>query len=264
MKRKQACVFVLHTNLRCAKSSAEMGKNMNDKIRNHIEKLFENAPSTRKALELKEELLANSEERYQDLIANGVSTEDAVKNVINSIGNVSELFQGLEEVNPDNDQLYYDRMKKAAIIKTTAVGIYIFSIVVFIFCVFINDISYGAHGYWSGFNGGNMNYVMLGLILMILIDIVPTCMLVYVSSIYPKYNKREDTVVEDFKEWKSGSLKVKAIKGSVRTVIWTSTVLIYFAVSFFTFAWYATWIIFLVALCVQAVVELLFRLKELE
>ncbi len=237
---------------------------MNERIKNHIEKLFEDAPSTRKALELKEELLANSEERYQDLITSGVSSEDAIKNVICSIGNVSELFQGLEEIKTENNQDYYMKVKKAAIMKTTAVGIYIFSIVVFFFCDFIGDMSYGAYHGWSGFPMGNFNYDALGLILMLLIDIVPTCMLVYVSSMYPKYTKIEDTVVEDFKEWKSGSLKVKAIKGSVRTVIWTSAILIYFAVSFLTYAWYATWIIFLVALCVQAIVELLFRLKELE
>lgn len=84
---------------------------MNEKIRNHIEMLFFNAPRTRRAFELKEELLSNSEERYQDLIANGVSPEDAFQNVVNSIGNVSELFLGLEDFAFENTRIPYEKPK---------------------------------------------------------------------------------------------------------------------------------------------------------
>jgi hypothetical protein len=78
----------------------------------------------------------------------------------------------------------------------------------------------------------------------------------------PKYQKREDTIVEEFKEWKSGTTKTKSIKSAVIAVIWASSVLLYFSLSFVTYAWYATWIIFLVALCAHTIAELLFRLKE--
>lgn len=224
---------------------------MNERLKNHIEMLFENAPKTRKAFELKEELLTNTEERYQDLICNGVTSEDAIKNVINSIGDVSELFEGLEDTSMDDKQEFDFRFKKAVLMKTIAVGLYIFSIVVFITFASLDSMIYS-----------NISFSNIGLILMLLIAIVPTCMLVYVSSMYPKYKKREDTLVEDFKEWNRDTYKTKSIKGSVLLVLWATTILVYFFVSYITFAWYATWIIFLAALCIHTIIELLFHLKE--
>jgi cation transport ATPase len=222
-------------------------------MKNHIEMLFEDAPQTRKAYELKEELQANSEERYQDLINSGVSPENAFKNVVNSIGNVSELFHGLEELNKEDKKELVVITRKTAFIKTIAVGIYLFSVVMLITFGLVDEII-----------NSHIDFAMIGFILMILIDIIPTCMLVYISSLYPKYRKQEDTIVEDFKEWKSDSLKMKSIKSAFTSVLWTLTVLLYFAISFATFAWYATWIIFLVAICAQAILELVFRLKELK
>lgn len=238
---------------------------MNERIKNHINIIFEKAPKTRKALELKEELLANSEERYQDLIADGVAQEDAIKNVINSIGNVTELFADLEETELENKTEYDNYIKKAAIIKTVAVGIYIFSVVILFVSIFLNNMinapSYNF--YYTGMYQSHFDFVLLGFIVMILIDIIPTCMLVYVFNLAPKYKKQGETVVEDFKEWKSNSQKNKSIKSAVSGVLWASAVLLYFATSIVTQAWDATWIIFFVAICLQTVVILVFRLKDM-
>jgi len=226
---------------------------MQENLSNHLELLFENAPKTRRAFELKEELLTNSVERYDDLIKNGVTPENAYKNVINSIGNVSELFRGLEEMSLNEIKEADEKIKKLAIIKTVAVGLYIFSVFVLILFSLLEDIIHTS-----------IDLPLLGFLIMLFIDIIPTCMLVYVSSVYPHYRKQDDTVVENFKEWKSEANKSKSIKGAVITVMWTLTVLLYFAISFATFAWYASWIIFLVAICAQAVIELVFRLKEMK
>lgn len=224
---------------------------MDERIRAHIETLLEEAPKTRKALELKEELLGNSEERYQDLVAGGMKPEDACMLVINSIGNVSELFQGLEDLSTDNIMELESQTRKNALVKTAAVGIYIFSVVQFF-----------AFGMISGYVNTSIDLTTVGFILMLLLDIIPTCMLVYVGSMYPKYKRKEDTIVEEFKEWKSSSQKTKSIKNSVLFVAWTFIVLLYFVVSFATYSWYATWIIFLVGICLHAIIELLYRLKE--
>ncbi len=226
---------------------------MDEKLRIHIEKLFEDAPKTRKAFELKEELLANSKERYQDLVADGITPEDAYKHVISSIGNVSELFRGLEEPPQESRQESEERRKKYAVVKTAAVGIYLFSFVTF-FALMIID----------GFIYSNVNITYMGLVLMLMIDIIPTCMLVYIGNIYPKYVRTGDTVVEEFKEWKDNARKAKSVKGSVIVVGWTLILLLYFVLSFATNAWYVTWVIFLAGICVHAVIELLFRLKELK
>jgi len=230
---------------------------MNEKLKNHFAVLFENAPNTRKALELKEELLANAEERYQDLLSDGISPEDATKNVIKSIGNVSELFQDFEELDNEEKFKFSQNAKKVAVYKTVAIGIYIFSAIVFLFFVMIN--SYQVDWY-MGMN--SFNYIWFGLILMMLIDIIPTCMLVYIFSLYPGYIKRNDTVVEEFKEWQVKTSKTKSIKLSVALVLWSFTLLVYFVVSFMTMAWYITWILFIVAICIQFIITLLFQIKE--
>lgn len=226
---------------------------MNENLSNHLDLLFEKAPKTRKAFELKEELLANSVERYDDLIKSGATPENAYKNVINSIGNVSELFKGLEEMSLNEIKEADEKIKKIAILKTAAIGLYIFSVFVLIASALLDEMLYTT-----------IDLPLVGFLIMILIDIVPTCMLVYISTAYPNYRKQDDTVVENFKEWKSGTQKNKSIKGAVTSVLWTLTIVLYFAISFATFAWYVTWIIFLVAVCAQAVVELVFRLKEMK
>ena len=42
-----------------------------NKIKNYVDDLFKDIRKTRKSEELKEELLSDLEEKYQDLIANG-------------------------------------------------------------------------------------------------------------------------------------------------------------------------------------------------
>ena len=46
---------------------------MSQKIDRYIQALFEDVPRTKKALELKEELLGNMRERYEDYLRDGKS-----------------------------------------------------------------------------------------------------------------------------------------------------------------------------------------------
>ena len=69
---------------------------MKEKIRKHINELFKDAPKTRRAVELKEEMAQNTIEKYEDLIAEGHKEEDAFRIVVGSIGDVTELFEDLK------------------------------------------------------------------------------------------------------------------------------------------------------------------------
>ena len=44
---------------------------MNDKLRSYINTLFQDAPQTKKTVELKEEMLQNLTDKYNDLVAAG-------------------------------------------------------------------------------------------------------------------------------------------------------------------------------------------------
>lgn len=223
---------------------------MNEKLKNHITMLFEEAPKTRKTYDLKEELYANSLEKFQDLVNNGISEEDAYKNVIGSIGDVSSLFSNLniyEDGGYENQEL----LKKRALIKALSIGIYIFSGALFLSIAAMEDFLPG-HFEWS----------TIGLIIMILIDIIPTCMLVYISNTKPRYRKNDDTLVEEFREWQSDKSTSREVRHAITGIIWTLTLVIYFTVSFLTGTWYITWVLFIFAACVEAIIALLFSLRK--
>ncbi len=179
------------------------------------------------------------------MLARGVSEQDAYENVVNSIGDVSELFTNLEETPLSNSRTAEQQRKRSALIVAISVGLYIVAGMVLI-------------------AGGLTPYAEYGFLAALAVALVPTCLLVYNANAYPKYVKREDTMVEDFKRWKSDSRKQQALQGSIISVIWTVVLVLYFLISFLTGAWYITWILFIVAVCLTAIVNLVFHAKELK
>lgn len=224
---------------------------MREKINQHFNMLFEDAPKTRKALDLKQEMQQNAIDKYDDLLQEGYSEEDAYQNVIHSIGDVTELFEEVEDKNlltlPEKDR------KKKALLTAVAVGLYIFAGAVFFLFAVIED--------FMGYSG--IDYATLGLAIAVMICVVPTIMLVYAANMYPGYTKKpEPDMVEQYKEEKYYSNRDKAVKGAVSSIIWTLALVVYFVVSFATMAWHITWVIFLIAGCAQSVAALIFSLKQ--
>ena len=163
---------------------------MKENIRKHIDGLFADAPKTRKAIELKEELTQNTIEKYEDLISEGYREEDAFQNVISSIGDVNELFEVLADKNLLT--LSEADRKKKAILTAVSAGLYIFAGVVFLACHLIMQISpVLTLGY------GYFDYNLLGLILAGLICIAPTCMLIYANHMYPSFREDENSLGEE-------------------------------------------------------------------
>lgn len=225
---------------------------MKEKIKQHFNQLFDDAPKTRKALDLKQEMTQNALDKYEDMVHEGYSEDDAYQNVIQSIGDVRELFDDLEEKNlltlPEADR------KKIAMLKAVAVGMYILAGVVFFAMEMMVDMP-GSRGW--------MNYEGLGFVVAGLICIAPTIMLVYVANMYPGYSKKEGAdMVEEYKHNKYLNNRDKAIMGAVSSIIWTLALVMYFVISFTTFAWYITWVIFLIAGCVQSVAILVMSLRK--
>ena len=78
----------------------------------------------------------------------------------------------------------------------------------------------------------------------------------------PKYSKYEDTMVEEFKEWKGKKDSNKEIKNAISSIIWTLTVIIYLGISFAFGIWHISWIIFLIAALIEDISKLVFKLVE--
>ncbi|MDR0880288.1 MAG: permease prefix domain 1-containing protein [Clostridioides sp.] len=58
---------------------------MRSEIKAYVEELFLGSPKDAKVFELKEELLSNSYERYDDLVKAGISEEEAYRVVVANI-----------------------------------------------------------------------------------------------------------------------------------------------------------------------------------
>ncbi len=102
---------------------------MEPKLRDYVENLFANAPKTKQAYELKEEIVRNTIDRFHDLIAEG-KTEGAAYNLaIAGIGDINELLEALgaeplEEKEYTDEQLAVIK-NRSTLFKSIAVGLYI-------------------------------------------------------------------------------------------------------------------------------------------
>ena len=88
-------------------------------IRNYLDNMFRNLPNTEEVRRAKSELLQMMEDKYEELIAEGKSENEAVGIVISEFGNLDELAEslGIQEAvteNPDEDKpmLSMDRIKE--------------------------------------------------------------------------------------------------------------------------------------------------------
>ena len=213
--------------------------NMNERIRTHVEGLFEGAPQTRKILDLKEEILANLNSKYDDLVAGGASPDDAYRMVIAGIGDVSELVRQIQNESAFNSSIPTSSRKMKAIFVATAVGLYIlapFSVIL---------------------SGGTM-----GVFVMFLLIAVATGLLIYNGMTSPKYIKEEDSMVEDFKEWKSDTSDRRHLRRILSLILWSLIIIVYFLISFFFFAWAFSWIIFIIGILCEGVISLVLDMKK--
>ena len=85
---------------------------MNERIRKEVNTLFQNAPNTKRANDLKDEIISNAEDKYEDLIKQGTNEEEALQIVIKEIGNVDELIEELNKNNPIHTQYVEEARKR--------------------------------------------------------------------------------------------------------------------------------------------------------
>ena len=129
---------------------------MREKLKAYIQNQFRNAPKTAKNQELEEEILQNSLDRFDDLIAQGLSDESAYTQAVTSIGDLSHLM----------DRSSY-RPPEPPAKKKRRVGLWITIAIVCLLCllallfighafmnVFVYSVDYG-HGFGSHTDRGD-------------------------------------------------------------------------------------------------------------
>ena len=222
---------------------------MEDKLRRYVDGLFARTAPTKKAVELKEEMLQNMQDKYDDLIKEGKTPEAAYNIVIAGIGDVGNLLYELEADAPEAPEMFegYELQRhKSAMITAIAVMGYILS---FLPALILNMFS-------STFA------TRIGIPIMFLMVAGSTGLLVYNNMTKPKYSKPSGTIVDEFRNWQSTSQDRKALRRAISSALWAIIVALYFIISFASRSWHLTWIIFLFGAALEAIINVFFTVKK--
>lgn len=198
---------------------------MNKRLTLYIEELFVNEKKDRNILDIKEELLANLNEKYEDLIASGSNEEEAFTTVIGSIGDIQELIGNITDTGAYQDQEMRKKYDKKSVCLSFGAALYILGL----FAVYVFD-------QWGLYT--------VGISIMLLLWAAATGIIVYGVRL-EKYEKKNDTFVENYKEKLSKSDYKKQILVSASLLSWAVVLIVYFVFSFTTWEWAYSWIIFL-------------------
>jgi hypothetical protein len=102
----------------------------------------------------------------------------------------------------------------------------------------------------------------IGPIMLFIMVAAATGLIIYNSMTRLKYEKNDDTLLEEFKEWKYAGRNRRALISSFSTALWALTVTVYIIVSFTTMAWHITWVIFLISAALNAIIKILIDYKS--
>ena len=206
---------------------------MNKKLTNYVNGLFSDYPNSKKARELKEEILSNLTEHFQDAVNNGASENEAYTEAISKLGNIDELLQSIM---PDKDLSEKINLYKKKHAKFTSIGVmfYILGAAIFLAIPGVAAVT----------NKGDISLCgLIGLIILLIFVAVATGLIDFVNmsipqDVAPYFVKKEDV-------WLDKSTKKGSIIGMINDIFPILTLVAYFIVSFTTHAWQITWTIFL-------------------
>lgn len=129
--------------------------------------------------------------------------------------------------------------RRSAALVSAAVMLYILSVVP---CILLPDL-------W-------------GPVLLFVFCAAATGLLIYNGMTRTCYRKADDTMVEQFREWKDRNDSRTQICRAIAGAVWALAVVAYFLISFFTQAWHITWLLFPIAGAATAVVKAAFDLTR--
>lgn len=207
---------------------------MRDQLIQYVRLLFAGTPDS---YDMQQEILQNTLDRYDDLIAQGKAPEAAYRLAISGIGDINEIV-GNVQTQPSSapapvreQQEDPQDISKKKLMRAISIALYI--------CCVIPVLVLGDVG-----NG------VLGVCLMFVIIAAATVLMVLSSGSKEDPEEKE----EDEPKTELG----KAVKS-----IWgIATLGIYLVISFWSGAWFITWLIFPIMGAVQGLVKAIIDLKE--
>ena len=214
------------------------------KISEYVETLFENVPKCKKNTEIKEELVADLQEKYSDLINEGKNDKQAYKEVIAGIGNIDEIIDSGDD-SPQDKGIYYaellKRSKAKGLVYSISVFLYILSLIV---VAVISEL-------------GLPDYIAASSFLTIVG--VATCIIIYYNISTPNIDRVGNVIGKNRNE--ENPCEKNPVRGAISGILWTLITIIYLAISFSFGAWHITWIIFIVGSLIESVISLIFSMR---
>ena len=199
---------------------------MREQLITYVNLLFAGNPE---AADIKQEILQNTLDRYDDLVAGGRNPEAAYSLAISGIGDLSELLRGnpaAAEPVPTRPQETAEEKKKKKMMRADAVGLYLICPIPLF--VIQNEI---------------------GLCLLLLLVAAATVLIIFGSQ------------SEKGKEGEKLSPQAE-LKRSIHSAVSTVGLIVYFIVSFLSGAWHLTWLFFLIVGAVNGLISAIMDLKE--
>lgn len=223
---------------------------MNSKIKNYVDVLFKDIPHTKKAQELKEEILSNLNDHFEEHISKGKSENQAYTLALGDLGDIDELLKELEPEAELKTKIDSYRKKRA---RNTSISVvlYVFGIISLIGLAGIADIT----------NFANVEFMgIIGLVLLLAFSAVATGIIIYTNMSIPQ--DVEQYITQSKKNYNinyQGDSKALRFLNAFMKVYWVLVLIIYLSVSFsIGKSWLWSWIIWVIAAAVKEALFIFF------
>ena len=206
---------------------------MREQLISYVDLLFAGAED---ADDIKQEILQNTLDRYDDLLSQGKSPQAAYGLAISGIGDIGELLEttqrapGASPTPAANSPA--DNSKKKQM-RAVAIGMYICCVIP---VVILGDIGNGT----------------LGVVLMFLLIAAATVLLILSDD----GKDKEPAQPKESENCNCG------VRKAIQKLIFIVGLCVYFILSFATGAWYITWLIFPIMAVVRQLINACLDLKE--
>ncbi|MBQ3507059.1 MAG: hypothetical protein IJA91_00800 [Clostridia bacterium] len=248
---------------------------MKTKLKEYIDTIFVDAecraPYNQKVRDLKEEMLQNLYDRYDDLLAAGKTPSAAYNIAVAGVGDISTLLDSVvgsgaasaptgktvtgndkRTLTPEEQETVEKYKSRSAVLTSIAVAMYILCWVPLVIL-----------GTLLGDAGG-----IVGLTVMFLMIAGATAMLIYKEMTKPKFaedadgDDDDDDDGDDCEKDKDGKAPRSPVYKAISGALWTLTTVVYFLISFQTGAWHITWMMFLISTAADNIIKAIFDLRR--
>ncbi len=204
---------------------------MRAQLEQYVNLLFAGAPE---AAEVKQEILQNTLDRYDDLIAQGKTPEAAYRLAISGIGDINEILgqpaapaSPAVPAEPVSESGKRKNPASAAVLRALGVA-------AFIMCPVPVLAEQDVEG-------------VIALLIMVAGGVA---LMILAASVAGKQEKDAPRTPQE------------KLRKSLNSLVWTFAVVVYLIVSFLTQAWAVTWLIFPMTVAVNSLIDAILDLKE--